>query len=382
MPATADKARAAGGARVAALEVVAVCLPLAGFFSKRCTAFCGVPVLAHQCVADAALVEAAARVDAALRRLPGVAQRLVSLGTSVQVIGATQLTTDLPQYAHIRANPDEADAFNARGRGYGGLCPSCAEENLLLLPTDRFADHRDICTHELAHTILDWGFPPAQAQALKAACEAVRAKSVAAGRWKSAYAATNADEFFAECAMWVMGSRGDGGAITQPPVVPGPRWLAAHDPDASRLMHTVLAGKWKWHGDSSDQDGGVITDVVPLHADDALSFSPSGNTPPCLLVVVNETDTPLTLTWLDKNGAATVYGTTPPWCRTGQATFVGHVWKLSAAAGDGQQHDIGVFAACSGTGRVRVTKTRRRRSKRTRAAAQGWTLPWETHDDA
>jgi hypothetical protein len=380
MPAAADKTRAAAAARAAALKVVEVRPPLAGFFTKRCTAACGVPVLAHQCVADAALIEAAARVDAALRHLPGVAQRLVSLGTSVQVIGADQLTTDLPQFAHIRAKPEEAAAFNARGRGYGGLCPCCAEESLLKLPSDRFADHRDICTHELAHTILDWGFPPAKAQALKAACEAVRVKSVAAGRWTSAYAASNADEFFAECAMWVMGSRGDAGEITHPPVVPGPHWLAAYDRDASRLMHTVLGGKWKWGGESSDQDADVITDVVPFDADDALSFSPSGDTAPCLLVVVNETDSPLTLTWLDRNGAGKVYLTAPPWCSAGQATYVGHVWKLSAAAAGGQQHDIGVFTACPGTGRVRVTKTRRRRSKRKRTAAKGWSLPWETND--
>ena len=346
--------------------------PLAGFFSKRCTAACGVPVVAHQCVADAALVEAAARVDAALRCLPGVARRLVALGTTVQVIGETQQCTDLPQYAHLRASPAEAAAFDARGRGYGGLCPSCGEENLLLLPSDRYADHRDICTHELAHTILDWGFPPAKARALKTACEELRLASVAAGRWASAYAGTNADEFFAECAMWVLGSRGDGGAITTPPVAPGPDWLAAHDPDAAHFMRTVLSGQFTWDRDARDEDD-AITDVrmVPTDADGAPWCSPSVNTPPSLLIVVNKTDAPLQLTWLDTNGVAQAYGTAPPGCSHGQATFEGHIWRLSAAApGGGEQLHLGVLAACPGTGCVRVvTQARRRRAKGARLAA-------------
>ena len=52
-------------------------------------------------------------------------------------------------------------ALDERGRGYGGFHASCAEENLLKLPSDRWADHRDICTHEFAHTCLTWGLGPA-----------------------------------------------------------------------------------------------------------------------------------------------------------------------------------------------------------------------------
>lgn len=48
-------------------------------------------------------------------------------------------------------------ALDDRGRGYGGFHASCGEENLLRLPCDRYRDHRDILTHEFAHTCLSWG---------------------------------------------------------------------------------------------------------------------------------------------------------------------------------------------------------------------------------
>ena len=373
--------------------------PIAAFFSKRCLAACGVPVLAHQCVADAALLEAAARIDAALTHLPLVAARLRSLGCALQVIGKEQECTDLPQYEHLRADADAAAAFNRRGRGYGGLAPSCGEENLLALPCDRYADHRDICSHELAHAILDWGFPAQQSDELKSACEATRASSVAAGRWRGAYASTNADEFFAECCMWALGSRGDVGLITSPPVEPGPGWLLQHDPDAAALVQNILTGKF--FGDAGDDGCDDVVDLVPSSpkCDNMPWRSPMSDTPPCCLVIVNTTARPVTLTWLDAAGAPHGYGTAPAGCSTGQRTFVGHVWQLTcsrsnmsspavphghrkrgapsggclpspsprsktdaahpadgaaAAASASIGHVLGVVVACSGTGRVVV----------------------------
>jgi hypothetical protein len=165
------------GAKAEPYAVASLSPPLQGFFSQRCVSACGLPVLAHACVAPEALREAARRVDAALCRLPRVAARLRRLGSSVQLIGAAQACSDLPQYAHLADDAAARAAFDARGRGYGGLCPSCGEENLLRLPSDRYADHRDILTHELSHTIMDHGFSPAAAAALRARCEAVRAAS-------------------------------------------------------------------------------------------------------------------------------------------------------------------------------------------------------------
>lgn len=53
--------------------------------------------------------------------------------------------------------PPHPQALDDRGRGYGGFNASCGEENLLRLPCDRYRDHRDILTHEFAHTCLSWG---------------------------------------------------------------------------------------------------------------------------------------------------------------------------------------------------------------------------------
>ncbi len=319
--------------------------PHAGFFSKRCLSACGVPVLAHACVADDALREAARRVDALLLHLPACAARLRALGTSVQIIGAAQRCSDLPQYACKRANPDEAAAFDARGRGYGGLCPSCGEENLLRLPCDRYRDHRDICTHELAHTVLDWGFPPAASRELKARLDAVRLASMEQGRWRGAYAATNADEFFAECAMWMQGSRGDYGQIDTPPPAEGAAWLRAHDPDAAALMHDVLRGAYP----AADAAAGEETakQLAPV-AENARSTRGDGAA--CLLLVVNDTSEAASVHWINADGVPVPYGCVPAGAVHGQATYVGHVWRLTAPGG----RVLGTYVARAGLGRVHL----------------------------
>ena len=81
----------------------------------------------------------------------------------------------------------------------------CAEENLLALPSDRHKDHRDIATHEFAHVIHRHGVDAAYGKRITAAY----ARAKADGLWRTAYAMTNEQEFFAELSMWYFYSRGD-----------------------------------------------------------------------------------------------------------------------------------------------------------------------------
>ena len=106
----------------------------------------------------------------------------------------------------------------------------CAEENLLALPSDRHKDHRDIATHEFAHVIHRHGVDAAYGKRITAAY----ARAKADGLWRTAYAMTNEQEFFAELSMWYFHSRGDYGKIDPRPVE-GPAWLRAYLHAASRL---------------------------------------------------------------------------------------------------------------------------------------------------
>jgi hypothetical protein len=322
--------------------------PLQGFFSQRCVTRSGLPVLAHACVAPEALHEAARRVDAALCNLPRVAARLLRLGASVQLIGAQQACSDLPQYAHLAG--DARAAFNARGRGYGGLCPSCGEENLLRLASDRYSDHRDILTHELSHTVMDWGFPPAAAAVLRRRCEDVRAAS--AERWSGAYAASCASEFFAECSMWHHGSRGDFGRITPTPQE-GRAWLASHDADAAQLLREVFQGDFPPVSDADEAADSVTELTSCATAVDVRSVGETASGAPAAstLLVWNGTGERVTLAWVPVSGDDVAYASVPPYGVVGQQTFEGHAWRIAAAQGGAC---LGVFVATAGLCRVRL----------------------------
>jgi hypothetical protein len=114
------------------------------------------------------------------------------------LLGKNQVTSDLPEYRHLKGKPFDGDLdVDQRTRGLGGLLASCGEENLLRLAVDRYAG-RDICVHEFAHSILAHGL----SDEVRHRIAAQYRQSTARGLWKSAYAASNDDEFFAGLSMW------------------------------------------------------------------------------------------------------------------------------------------------------------------------------------
>ncbi|MCX5684751.1 MAG: hypothetical protein NT049_13830 [Planctomycetota bacterium] len=131
--------------------------PEQGFFSKELKVR-GIRILAHADVSDAAIDEAARRMDLQLSRCPEIAANMAARGAEMHIIGKDQQVSDLPEHRHLKGKPfDGTKTVDERARGLGGLCSSCCEENLLMLPTDRWKDHRDICKHEFAHGILSYG---------------------------------------------------------------------------------------------------------------------------------------------------------------------------------------------------------------------------------
>jgi hypothetical protein len=219
--------------------LVRVSPPENGFFSKLLD-FHGIPIKAHEVVADEALYAAYDRLGLMLTNLPGVTSKLAAAGVELHIIGQAQVTTDLPEWRHDKGKPlEEYNGLtrDQRTRGMGGLLVSCGEENLLRLENDRYRG-RDICVHEFAHAIRNFGL----SAKVRALLDSQFGRSVAKGLWKGAYSATNPDEFFAELSMWYFGTHGDPG-MAEPKPANGREGLRKYDPEAFALLDDFYNGR-------------------------------------------------------------------------------------------------------------------------------------------
>ena len=159
-------------------------------------------------------------------------------GAELHIIGKNQVTSDLPENQHLKGKPfDGPLTVDERTRGLGGLLTSCGEENLLRLPRDRYRG-RNICIHEFAHNVFQYGMP----ESVRRLFRQQRERSMAKGLWQGSYAATNDHEFFAELGMWYFGTHGDLGMKGTKPAV-GREGLKAYDPEAWELWDRFYTGK-------------------------------------------------------------------------------------------------------------------------------------------
>jgi hypothetical protein len=209
------------------------------FFSKLLD-FHGIPIKSHAVVSNEALYAAYARLTMLLKNQPMVLSNLAAAGAELHIIGRDQVTTDLPEWRHDKGKPlDEYHGLtrDQRTRGMGGRLTSCGEENLLKLEKDRYRG-RDICLHEFAHCIRNYGIP----RELRARFDEQFHRSLDAGRWRDSYAGSNADEFFAELGMWYFGTHGDL-HMTGPKPQNGPEGLKKYDPEAFALLDEFYSGR-------------------------------------------------------------------------------------------------------------------------------------------
>lgn len=271
----------------------------------------GVRILAHPDVAPEALVEAARLAERLLVGCPAVVDNLEGAGAELHVIGQHQAVTDLPMYRHLRGLPfDGPLTIDERARGYGGLRACCAEEALLRLPSARHTDHRDVCTHELAHVVFDHGLDGRIREQVR-----IRyAQALAEGRWREVYAGTVVDEFFAELTMWWVGSHGD--RAGQAPAA-GRQALRAYDPVSAELLDRIWGGvlapeRVRWS---------IARRTSKHRSDDGAE--------PAVVRFENETDAPVPLIWVDHQGRSVPYGVLGAWGVRTQPTYVGHVWVAS-----------------------------------------------------
>jgi hypothetical protein len=215
--------------------------PEKDFFAKQLD-FHGIPIKAPGVVVDEALYAAYDRLSMMLSNQPLVISNLARAGAELHIIGRDQVTTDLPEWRHDKGVPRpeyKGKTRDERTRGMGGLLTSCGEENLLRLEKDRYRG-RDICIHEFAHNIRNHGMP----REVRARFTDLYHRSLEKGLWEKSYAASNADEFFAELTMWYFGTHGDL-HMTGPKPENGPEGLRKYDTDAFELLDEFYSGRMK-----------------------------------------------------------------------------------------------------------------------------------------
>jgi alpha-glucosidase len=159
----------------------------------------GIPVIGSWRVPDSVLRQAKKIIVFMTKMLPApVYQKLIDSKVRVGVMARYEGTTDIPEHRHLAA--DTSMNWDVRARGLGGdltlPLTTCAEENIMCYQIDKY-HAEDILIHEFAHTIHLVGIIQVDS-AINKRLQKVLDKSLAAGKWKSTYAATNVEEFWAE----------------------------------------------------------------------------------------------------------------------------------------------------------------------------------------
>ncbi|HJQ80881.1 MAG TPA: hypothetical protein VJ828_13035, partial [Lacipirellulaceae bacterium] len=160
------------------------------FYQKHVDAG-GLSILGSSQVSDAGLLEAAYLIDQMLINREDLRQELIKRRVRFVVMAPTEMTTDVPEQAHM-----DSEYWDRRARGLGGRICSCGEENLLNLPGDRYSNE-NILIHEFSHTIHNYGLRRLDAE-FNSRLKELYEDAMDKGLWKDTYAATNPEEYWAE----------------------------------------------------------------------------------------------------------------------------------------------------------------------------------------
>jgi hypothetical protein len=189
-------------------------LMLDPFYEKYCDAM-GIPVIASEKVSDLAILIARDIIVHMLSERPDIRRALITEGQKVGIIGKDQQMSDIPEYKNLKkpelgdrrltvgeiANYEkirqqtDAEYWNRRARGLGGVYTTCGEENLLGIPGTRYFGEQ-ILVHEFAHAIRR--AIRASDPQLAADIEKRYADAMALGLLKGHYGSNNSGEYWCE----------------------------------------------------------------------------------------------------------------------------------------------------------------------------------------
>jgi hypothetical protein len=210
----------------------------------------GIPVLASDKVPDAALLVARDIVNSMLAMRPDLRESMIRRNLRTGVFAETEMTMDLPEYAHYRApgrtrdmpvSQEDRDYHANRARGMGGNPTTGAEENLLGYPGTRYYGEH-IFVHEFAHAIhsaIRDADPELNAEITAAYNAAMEAGKYVNTSGRRHYGATNDREYWAEGVQWWFFSN-YGECFAGNIKVETPEELKAYDPRLFELLGRVF----------------------------------------------------------------------------------------------------------------------------------------------
>ena len=158
----------------------------------------GIPVISSEKVEDRALFVAREIVQEMLAHRADVFAAMRTRGAYVGIMARDEVTTDIPEHAHLANDPDTD--WDERARGLGGTPESpittAGEENLLCLVADRYRGE-NILVHEFAHAIHLIGIDQVESQ-IHEELRNLLASVLTLGLWHDTYAGSNPVEYWAE----------------------------------------------------------------------------------------------------------------------------------------------------------------------------------------
>jgi hypothetical protein len=153
----------------------------------------GLPIATSSVVTDPAITLACQLVKEMTGFKDGVRQALIDGGMRFTLIATSEELSSLPEIAARYGT-----SLNQRARGLGSLVPTiCAEENILCQRAQDRWRGENICVHEYAHTILDWGVVRAD-PGFRARVQSAYQAALASGNFANTYAESSVAEFWAE----------------------------------------------------------------------------------------------------------------------------------------------------------------------------------------
>jgi hypothetical protein len=215
----------------------------------------GLPILGSANVSEYALLEAAYLVEQTLGHRPDILKALADNKVRLTVMAVTEFTTDVPEHSDLTPR----DYWDRRARGLGATtqrpCVSGAEENLLGLRGDPYATE-NILIHEFAHAVHEMGMSSVDPTFNKRLRAAYR-EAIDHGLWKKTYAATNAEEYFAEGVQsWFDTNRQNDNAHND---VNTREKLKLYDPGLAKLVEEVYGDRaWRYVHPSKRKEPGHL----------------------------------------------------------------------------------------------------------------------------
>lgn len=212
-------------------------------FYKKIVYADGIPIISSEKPSDEALWVAQEIILNMLALRPDVRDEMIANEARIGIMGHGEVTTDIPEHAFLKDDPNTD--WDERARGLGGTVgvpiTTGAEENLICLEPDVYAGE-SILVHEFAHGMHNLGVDFVDS-GFDQELETVYQSAMSSGLWKDTYAATNRHEYWAEGVQaWF-----DANQAPQPGIhndVDTRAELEAYDPILYELISRYMTAQW------------------------------------------------------------------------------------------------------------------------------------------